>query len=442
MSGFWSKSRSLKELLLLSWAAPAVLTIVASLAVFLFLGWLDFQNGIDVSATDLREKSKVAARRVSAELLLQEHGAVDSVLRKLKAELELGGLSLITDPECDVANDSCSRVLRSDILVVRKVPQISPNRYVALSEGIQPYLSFLNLKFLAWSTLPVFFLITAGLLIQWAFLKRKVIEPVRALVGAGDANFSVQDEWPIEVKKIGSELKVSFEEKEQAVFALLAKGVIHDIKTFMHSLLIATDMIDETSEESKRGRRLENLYKASKSNLPKIKRIIELTLDGSRDIPISETQCDLIKTVEGAVSANQDYAKEKSVTVRVDGLNKLLVAHDPVQLERAIANLIRNGIEVFSGSGSKESGRREVLVTVAEEDQGSVKINVEDSGNGYSRDVGNFMPVKSEKAHGAGLGLYITNKIIQGHQGSLDVAKSTILGGARFSVSLPRGELR
>ena len=117
MSGFWSKSRSLKELLLLSWAAPAVLTIVASLAVFLFLGWLDFQNGIDVSTTGLSEKSKVAARRVSAELLLQEHGAVDSVLRKLKAELELGGLSLTTDPECDVENDSCSRVLHSDVLL-------------------------------------------------------------------------------------------------------------------------------------------------------------------------------------------------------------------------------------------------------------------------------------------------------------------------------------
>lgn len=411
---------------------------MASLAVFMFLGWLDFQSGIAGLKTELHEKSKVAARRVSAELLLQENGAVDSVLQMLESELELGMLSLTDDPECEVKDDFCSRVLLSDVLVIRQIPQISPVRYVVLSEGIQPYINFLNLSFLAWSTLPVFFLIAAGLFVQWIFLKRKIIEPVSALVGVGNAHFSLKDEWPVEVKKIGSDLKASFEAREQAVFALLAKGVIHDIKTFMHSLLIATDMIDETADELKRGQRLENLYKASKSNLPKMKRIIELTLDGSRDIPINEAMCDLIKTVNGAASVNKDYAKEKAVTIRCTGPKSLFVTHDPVQLERAIANLIRNGIEVFSGDENNDSGHKEVLVSVSEDDQNSVKVSVEDSGRGYSRNAGNFMPVRSKKAHGAGLGLYITNKIIQGHHGSLVVAKSTILGGARFSVFLPR----
>lgn len=439
MSGFWSKSRSLKQLLLLSWIAPALLTLVASLAVFLFLGWLDYQNGIDVTSVGLKEKSKVAARRVSAELLLQEHGAVGSVLQKLQEELDLGDLQISGDAHCGDAGPVCSQVLKSDVEVARKIPQMSPVQYIVLRQGIQPFQSFLNPKFLAWSALPVFFLIAVGLFIQLVFLQKKVINPIGALVGAGDANFSVRDQWPVEVRQIGGELKASFEAKEQAVFALLAKGVIHDIKTFMHSLLIATDMIGESADEAKRVRRLENLYKASKSNLPKIKRIIELTLDGSRDIPIREVESDVLATIKGAIAANADYAQEKAVTIRLEGSEKMLVTHDPVQLERALANLIRNGVEVFSDRNVEGETKREVLVSVSEVDQQTVSISVEDTGSGYSGEAEQFMPMKSAKAHGAGLGLYITNKIIQGHRGSLKVMRSVALGGARFCVSIPRG---
>ncbi len=434
-----NKSRTLKQLLLLSWLAPVALTIVASSGVFLFLGWLDFQNSIDVTLTDLRDKSQIAARRVSAELLLQEHGAADSVLQKLQAESQVGAMTLTNNPPCAAAKDVCSKVLDNSILVVRLVPQVRPPQYLVLNKDQQSFSRFLNLKFLGWSTLPVFFLMATGLVIQMVFLQRKVLDPVKALVGAGDAKFSLQEEWPVEVKQIGGELKAAFEAKEQAVFALLAKGVIHDIKTFMHSLLIATDMIGESSDKEKRMRRLENLYTASKTNLPKIKRIIELTLDGSSDIPINKSKTSVNQTIEGAVVANASYAAEKSVVVEFAEIDDIVAAHDPVQLERAIANLIRNGIEVFSGYKDESKRMRKVRVSVTEESSESVRFNIEDSGPGFEGETDNFMPVKSTKAHGAGLGLYITNKIIEGHLGKLHVMRSEALGGAKFSISLPKG---
>lgn len=442
MTGFWNKSRSLKQLVLLSWIAPAVLTLVASLAVFFFLGWLDYQNGIDLTTGDLREKSKIAARRVSAEILLQEHGAVDSVLRKLQAELGVRELKLSDTSGCVIENEMCATFQDAHVMVARKIPQISPGQFVVLTQSMPGLSSFLNPRFLAWSTIPVFLLIVSGLVIQLVFLRRKVIDPVNSLIGAGDADFAVNDAWPIEVKQIGEDLRESFDAKEQAVFAMLAKGVIHDIKTFMHSLLIATDMISESFDETKRTRRLENLYTASKSNLPKIKRIIELTLDGSRDVPIRETNGSLTGTIKGAIAANAAYADEKSVLVSFDSPSEITAAHDPVQLERALANLIRNGIEVFSSSESASNAPREVRVSVDISDGDAIQINVEDSGPGYEGDGDKFLPTKSQKAHGAGLGLYITQKIVQGHRGKLEVIRSALLGGARFCISLPKGGLR
>jgi signal transduction histidine kinase len=435
---FWNKSRSLKQLVLLSWIAPAVLTLVASLAVFVFLGWLDYQNSIDVTTVDLREKSKVAARTVSAEILLQEHGAVQSVMNKLKSELGVADIDISESASCVVDSDVCVESNDGAVLVTRQIPQVAPAKYVILQKSVPPLRSFLNLGFLAWSTLPVFFLIVAGLIIQLVFLRREIVEPVNALVGAADSSFVVQEDWPVEVKQIGEELRTSFDAKEQAVFALLAEGVIHDIKTFMHSLLIATDMIGEASDDAKRLRRLENLYNASKSNLPKIKRIIELTLVGSREIQINEVESDLVETIKGAVAANSAYAKERRVALSVNQSKMIIAAHDPVQLERALANLIKNGIEVFSSGESKLATHREVRISVSDLDD-SVQIAIEDSGPGYAGDVSHFMPTKSQKAHGAGLGLYITQKIIHGHQGKLDVMKSAVLGGARFCISLPKG---
>jgi signal transduction histidine kinase len=441
LAGFWRKSRSLKQLVWLSWIAPAGLTLVASLSVFTFLGWLDYQNGIDLTTVDLREKSKVAARRVSAEILLQEHGVVSSVLKKLQKELGVAGIELRPSPVCSEGPEVCAVTHGNQVLVSRPVPQINRESHIVVAQEIKPLASYLNVKFLAWSTLPVFFLIAAGLVIQLVFLRRKVIEPVGSLVKAADAQFEVHDSWPIEVRQIGKELKASFETKEQAVFALLTKGVIHDIKTFMHALLIATDMVGETDSGEKRQKRLENLYHASKSNLPKIKRIIELTLDGSREIPINEFIANLVDTVKGAMAANASYAHEKNVALSLVARRSLMASHDPVQLERAIANLIRNGIEVFPASEWDDTTRREVKISLSCPSGEGLEIAVEDSGSGYLGENNHFMPVKSGKAHGAGLGLYITQKIIHGHGGRLDVAPSDLLGGAKFSIFLPRQEV-
>ncbi|MEI6397519.1 MAG: hypothetical protein WCO71_02000, partial [Pseudomonadota bacterium] len=166
-----------------------------------------------------------------------------------------------------------------------------------------------------------------------------MIEPINSLVTAAERQTPIPDHWPAELKEIATNLADSFEAREQAVFAMLAKGVIHDIKTFLHSLLTATELVrEQQSDAEKKTARLDSLYRACAMNLPKMKRIIELTLDGSRDIPIRPALSELNQTIQGAIDANRDQAKAKGVKIDFrTPKGGIIVAHDPVQLERALS---------------------------------------------------------------------------------------------------------
>ena len=441
---FRDKNWEIRDYVLLSWIGPGLLAIIASLMVFILLGWLDYQNNNARIIADLERKSRVAARRISAEILLGEHGSLVPVIELLNQELAIKNIHIENDSSVcgSPASETCSHRSGEDMIFFRKTPHIDTVSYVVITHPMRSFWSSLNLYLLLWSALPVFLTLVTGLILQRLFLRRFVIDPINSLVPAAERQASIPDHWPLEIKAIARNLAESFEAREQSVFAMLAKGVVHDIKTFLHTLLIATELVrEQQADPEKRAVRLESLFRSCSMNLPKIKRIIELTLDGSREIPIRAINAALAPTICGAIEANLDHAKANSVKISVflpDG--EITVAHDPVQLERALSNLIKNGIEALPSGDS--SSKRQVRISVTNEDNGLIKTSVEDTGLGIDCESTNlFKPTRSKKAHGAGLGLYVTEKIVRGHGGYIRVTRSEDLGGANFYFYLPKFSL-
>ena len=105
---------------------------------------------------------------------------------------------------------------------------------------------------------------------------------------------------------------------------------------------------------------------------------------------------------------------------------------DKAQLEDALANLVINSIQAFTGSG-------EVTVKTRANSH-SVYIEVSDNGPGIP--AGNiekiFRPFFSSKGYGkgTGLGLPIVKRIIEEHKGSIQVT-STAGKGTNFLITLP-----
>ncbi|MCX5875946.1 MAG: ATP-binding protein [Deltaproteobacteria bacterium] len=103
---------------------------------------------------------------------------------------------------------------------------------------------------------------------------------------------------------------------------------------------------------------------------------------------------------------------------------------DPGLLERALFNLVRNGME----AAGKEGGVRVAMTCTTQR----LILTIEDSGPGIAPETlpRVFEPFFSTKAKGTGLGLAIAKEVIQGHGGTIAAANRPE-GGASFTVKLP-----
>jgi len=103
------------------------------------------------------------------------------------------------------------------------------------------------------------------------------------------------------------------------------------------------------------------------------------------------------------------------------------------QISQVMANLLANAIQAVPVGG--------LIGISAAEDGGMTEISVRDNGHGMNEEVQRhlFEPFYSTKGDlGNGLGLYISNEIVERHGGSLIVG-SQVGTGTEIRVRLPAG---
>ena len=431
--------RSLTYYVLLSWVIPGAAAAIVCLSVFTGVSLLQYRAEKNSKAAQLLDNSSLIARRVSAELLIGQRGAPDAVMRDLRESYDLKSVVLTSArPSCLSGNqESCSIFRNRTILVYRKAPLIS-DRYVEISVDSPKIADYFKLSNLLWTTFPIALMFGVGLLFQRLILRRFFLVPVQTLVETSIGDREARPYWPREIREISDKLYKSFEERDAAIFSQMTRGVIHDLRTLLQAPMAATELSAESVNDlGRRGRRLENLESICQQQLPKMKEIIDTTLDGSRQVTIHPRQAGVDFAVNGARRTLEPLLRRTGVTFSLDPIPQGCdFMHDPIQLERALTNLAKNGIE----AAVVETSRVPQVAVRIVRDEKSIRIDVEDSGPGLRISPDRvFRPLKSTKAHGSGLGLVVTRNIVSAHGGSLVPGQSRSLGGAKFSVVLPLG---
>ena len=120
---------------------------------------------------------------------------------------------------------------------------------------------------------------------------------------------------------------------------------------------------------------------------------------------------------------------------RVEPPNLPPVLADAQQVRQVLINLINNAIDVLP-----QGGTIQVAVSVEPESRGRAMavVRIRDNGPGITDDIREriFDPFFSTKQGGAGLGLWIAQRIMTEHGGRVECAKSASQG-AVFAVWIP-----
>ncbi len=106
------------------------------------------------------------------------------------------------------------------------------------------------------------------------------------------------------------------------------------------------------------------------------------------------------------------------------------VGADAEQLQQVLLNLVLNAREAVGADGT--------ITIRTESDNATVTLSVEDNGCGMDHETiaKLFRPFRTAKGRGLGIGLYQCRKIVEAHQGRLEV--DSVPGkGSRFIIRLP-----
>jgi signal transduction histidine kinase len=167
--------------------------------------------------------------------------------------------------------------------------------------------------------------------------------------------------------------------------------------------------------------------------------IVQEVLEFVRPIRLQVERTGIAEALDAAVHLADTKVARGSIAVEVSVPDELpQIQADHHQLTQLFTNLLINAYEAMEGKG-----RVGITASTVQQDDGgegreAVRIELQDSGPGMAADVAEhvFDPFYTTKAQGSGLGLAIVRKIVDAHDGQIDL-RTAPGSGTLIRVTLP-----
>lgn len=218
-----------------------------------------------------------------------------------------------------------------------------------------------------------------------------------------------------------------------AAVGQLAAQIAHEVRNPLSSIGLNAELLaEELPAESAQGIEARRLCAAIGREVDRLSEITEGYLRLARPPRPSLVREELPRIIEELVSFVRPELATAGIRVELALQPGLTAAVDEAQLRQALLNLVRNARDAMAQGGTLRIGAARV--------EERVEITVADSGVGIppAALARIFEPFYTTKERGTGLGLPVTQQIVQEHGGRLR-CEARLGGGAIFTVELPSG---
>jgi PAS domain S-box-containing protein len=209
------------------------------------------------------------------------------------------------------------------------------------------------------------------------------------------------------------------------------KGMLTALDGGIYQLETGLSKNDET--------RVNRAFGQVKDMTEKIKKMVLEILYYAKSRELQYVTVNVNTLVENLITNVSPMAEKNDIQLKTsipDSLGEIEI--DPSWVEAALVNFLENAVDACAFD--REKAEHIVAFKIWEENKGIICFSIEDNGIGMDQETREKMFTlffTSKGSQGTGLGLFIANRVIKQHGGTVEVESQQTLG-TKFRICLPR----
>ncbi len=215
--------------------------------------------------------------------------------------------------------------------------------------------------------------------------------------------------------------------------------ISHELRTPLNGILGFAQLLkmsDQPSLNAEQDDQVNGIFDSGHHLLSLIEELLDLSKIESHKLNVTIIDVSLANIVSESIAILNPVAAGYNIKISNNVENIYLVKADEKRLKQVLINLISNAIKY-----NHENGK--VTIDVSKIDNNMIRVSVSDNGDGLTEEQQKelFKPFTryNDTKEGIGLGLYITQNLVELMQGNIGV-KSKFNEGSTFWFELPLAE--
>lgn len=222
-----------------------------------------------------------------------------------------------------------------------------------------------------------------------------------------------------------------------AMMGTMAASVAHEVRSPLNALALNIDYLKRLAQKQSNAEPFpkevaENLDTAQ-HQIARMEGLVRDFTQLAKPLAIQAEPVRLDAAINEVLRLFASSAAERRINLERELVTEnAAVRAEPLRMEQVLINLMKNGLEATPEGGTI------FVKTYKQLASKQLVLEIHDSGPGIppEQQALLFEPYQTTKASGLGLGLYLSKRIVEAHQGKLSVS-SEIGRGATFQVALP-----